>query len=77
MRNYGRQYPGLINNTTQIWFNDWPESALIKVARKYLEGTITVRLDDEEDDEAEGGLEEASELKDSFDESESDDQEED
>lgn len=50
---------------------------MIKVARKYLEGTITVRLDDEEDDEAEGGLEEASELKDSFDESESDDQEED
>jgi len=32
----GRQYPGLINNTTCIWFDDWPEEALKEVAHKYL-----------------------------------------
>ena len=35
-RNYIRQYPGLINNTTMIWFMSWPEEALVEVAQKYL-----------------------------------------
>jgi len=35
-RNYCRQYPALINNTTIDWFMPWPEEALIEVAQKYL-----------------------------------------
>lgn len=31
-RNYCRQYPALINNTTIDWFMRWPEDALIEVA---------------------------------------------
>lgn len=42
LRLYGRQYPGLINNTTQIWFDDWPKEALRQVARNYLDGRITL-----------------------------------
>jgi dynein heavy chain len=42
LRNLGRQYPGLINNTTQIWFNDWPKEALIQVATNYLENFVEV-----------------------------------
>jgi dynein heavy chain len=29
LRNYGRMYPGLINNTTTIWFMPWPAEALV------------------------------------------------
>lgn len=36
LRNLGRQYPGIINNTTCIWFDDWPTEALYEVAHKYL-----------------------------------------
>ena len=35
-RNYCRQYPALINNTTIDWFMPWPEEALIEVANKFL-----------------------------------------
>jgi len=35
-RNYCRQYPALINNTTIDWFMAWPEEALIEVANKFL-----------------------------------------
>jgi dynein heavy chain len=35
-RNYCRQYPALINNTTIDWFMPWPEEALIEVASKFL-----------------------------------------
>jgi dynein heavy chain, axonemal len=35
-RNYCRQYPALINNTTIDWFMPWPEEALIEVATKFL-----------------------------------------
>ena len=31
-------YPGLVNNTTMIWFMPWPEEALVEVADRYLEG---------------------------------------
>lgn len=36
-RNYCRQYPALINNTTIDWFMPWPEEALIEVAKKFLD----------------------------------------
>ena len=36
MRNYCRMYPGLVNNTTIIWYLPWPEEALMEVAGKYL-----------------------------------------
>lgn len=36
LRNYCRMYPGLVNNTTIIWYLPWPEEALIEVAKKYL-----------------------------------------
>ena len=36
LRNYCRQYPGLVNNTTTIWFLPWPEEALLEVANKYM-----------------------------------------
>jgi P-loop containing dynein motor region D4 len=29
-------YPGLVNNTTIIWYMPWPEEALLEVANKYL-----------------------------------------
>ena len=36
LRNYGRMYPALINNTTIIWFMPWPAEALIEVADNSL-----------------------------------------
>lgn len=36
LRNYTRMYPGLVNNTTIIWYMPWPEEALLEVANKYL-----------------------------------------
>jgi len=44
LRNNARKYPGLINNTTQIWFNDWPNEALRQVATHYLTNFIEVEL---------------------------------
>lgn len=32
----GRSFPGLINSTTIDWFHEWPEDALIGVAKKFL-----------------------------------------
>jgi dynein heavy chain len=32
LRNYTRMYPGLVNNTTTIWFHRWPKDALLEVA---------------------------------------------
>jgi len=29
LRSYGRMYPGLINNTTIIYFMPWPSEALV------------------------------------------------
>ncbi len=29
-------YPGLVNNTTIVWFMSWPEEALLEVAQRYL-----------------------------------------
>lgn len=37
LRNLTRMYPGLVNNTTTIWFMAWPEDALIEVASKFIE----------------------------------------
>ena len=39
LRNYSRMYPGLVNNTTIVWFLGWPREALIEVANKYLKET--------------------------------------
>lgn len=36
LRNYCRMYPGLVNNTTMIWFMPWPNEALVEVANKSL-----------------------------------------
>ena len=36
LRNYGRMYPGLINNTTIIYFMPWPTEALFEVANNSL-----------------------------------------
>lgn len=36
LRNYGRMYPGLINNTTIVWFMPWPKEALVEVAENSL-----------------------------------------
>lgn len=36
LRNYGRMYPGLINNTTIIYFMPWPTEALYEVANNSL-----------------------------------------
>lgn len=45
LRNYCRMYPGLVNNTTMIWFLSWPEDALIEVANRYL---MQLQLKDED-----------------------------
>jgi len=37
LRNYTRMYPGLINNTTIVWFMPWPQEALYEVADHYLQ----------------------------------------
>lgn len=42
LRNYTRMYPGLVNNTTIIWYMPWPEEALLEVANKYLK-TLTLQ----------------------------------
>lgn len=36
LRNYCRMYPGLVNNTTMIWFMPWPNEALVEVANQSL-----------------------------------------
>jgi dynein heavy chain len=36
LRNYTRMYPGLINNTTIVWFSPWPEEALFEVAQRFI-----------------------------------------
>ena len=36
LRNYGRMYPGLVNNTTIIYFMPWPKEALVEVANNSL-----------------------------------------
>ena len=58
LRTLSRKYPGLINNTTQIWFEDWPVEALYQVATHYLAKKIEVELPppepkDPEDEESE------------------------
>lgn len=40
LRKYCRMYPGLVNNTTIIWFLPWPEQALFEVSNKYLEKIV-------------------------------------
>ncbi len=35
-RDYTKNYPALVNNTTIDWFMRWPTDALIEVANKYL-----------------------------------------
>ena len=36
LRNYGRMYPGLVNNTTIVWFMPWPAEALVEVANNSI-----------------------------------------
>lgn len=40
-RTWCRKFPALINNTTIDWFHDWPEEALVSVARKFLSDSET------------------------------------
>lgn len=45
-------YPGLVNNTTIIWFLSWPKEALLEVANKYLgkiklDSKLEIIFDDE------------------------------
>lgn len=40
-KDYCKQYPALINNTTIDWFLPWPKEALYEVAKKFL-----VQMDD-------------------------------
>lgn len=35
-KDYCKQYPALINNTTIDWFLPWPEEALYEVAKKFI-----------------------------------------
>ena len=35
-RDYVRMYPALVNNTTIIWFMQWPDEALIEVSKHFL-----------------------------------------
>lgn len=36
-KDYCKQYPALINNTTIDWFMGWPDEALYEVAKKFLD----------------------------------------
>jgi len=47
---YIRMFPGLVNNTTIIWFMPWPAEALLEVANKYI---ANVELDKNPNEELE------------------------
>jgi len=49
-------YPGLVNNTTTIWFKRWPKEALNEVAQFFL-----TEIKFEEDDAAKNKLKKALE----------------
>lgn len=52
-RNRLRQYPALINCCTIDWLREWPEAALLEVARKYLQACdVSARM--KEDVKTEG-----------------------
>lgn len=36
-RNRTRMYPGLVNCTTIVWFQQWPADALVEVATKFIQ----------------------------------------
>jgi dynein heavy chain len=36
-KDYCKQYPALINNTTIDWFMSWPDEALYEVAKRFLD----------------------------------------
>jgi dynein heavy chain len=40
LTNYIRMFPGLVNNTTIIWFMPWPAEALLEVANKYIANVV-------------------------------------
>jgi len=49
LKNYTRMFPGLVNNTTCIWYLPWPSEALVEVAHQYLHDIhIVVKEDDPE-----------------------------
>lgn len=57
LRNYCRMYPGLVNNTTIVWYLSWPENALMEVANKYLSALnleAKVQIDELPQQSAEG-----------------------
>jgi len=57
LRNYTRMYPGLINNTTIIWYMPWPKEALVEVAYKYLSDIdISKNIEEKEQDPKEKPL---------------------
>jgi len=36
LKNYIRMFPGLVNNTTCIWYLPWPREALVDVSNQYI-----------------------------------------
>ncbi|MCQ2815651.1 MAG: hypothetical protein MJ252_00145 [archaeon] len=40
LRNYSQKFPSIIDYTTIITFTDWPESALLNVARKFIDQSL-------------------------------------
>ena len=37
LRVRSRKFPAIINSTNVIWFHEWPQDALVSVARRFLE----------------------------------------
>jgi len=51
LKNYIRMFPGIVNNTTCIWYLPWPKEALVEVADQYL-ANIHVVAEDKPEEEA-------------------------
>jgi dynein heavy chain, axonemal len=37
LRVRSRKFPAIINSTNITWFHEWPQEALVSVARRFLE----------------------------------------
>lgn len=51
LKNYIRMFPGLVNNTTCVWYLPWPREALVEVADQYL-ANIHIISEDKPDEES-------------------------
>lgn len=50
LREYSRKYTTLITHSTLVYFDDWPQEALIEVSRQFLTDKVLV-LDDQKEEE--------------------------